>query len=192
MTSVSVVIPSYNAATYLPQALASIRTQLRAPDEIVVVDDGSTDDSPELARRAGARVLRTPTNGGPAAARNLGIREARGDVVAFLDADDLWEPTHLAVLLQLLERHPSAVLAFSRERRIGGWEGEHPRVLPENEAVDAFWPLLRKNFIPQMGVVARRDALSAVGGYDESMRYAEDYDLWLRLALRFPFLCTRE
>ena len=190
MSSVSVVIPCYNGEAYLARALDSVRRQTRPADEVIVVDDGSTDRSPRIARDAGAAVIVTEMNGGPAAARNRGIREARGELIAFLDADDFWEPNHLAELVPLLEREDSVALAFSRERRLGDWEGEHPRVLPAGKPADAFWPLLRSNFIPQMGAVARRDVLLKLGGYREDMRYAEDYDLWLRLARRGPLICT--
>ncbi|HET8650034.1 MAG TPA: glycosyltransferase, partial [Gemmatimonadales bacterium] len=120
----------------------------------------------------------------------LGIAAAHGELIAFLDADDSWEPNHLAEVVPLLEENPIAALAFSRERRFGGWGGTHPRVLQPGRPVDGFWPVLRKNFVPQMGAVVRRDALIEVQGYDETMRYAEDYDLWLRLARRFPMICT--
>jgi glycosyltransferase involved in cell wall biosynthesis len=188
--SISVVIPCFNGAQFLSESLASVRRQTRPLVEVLVVDDGSMDGSPEIARAQGATVLPTFINSGPAAARNLGIEFARGDLIAFIDADDTWAPDHCATLAALLERHPEAALAFSRERRIGIWSGTHDRVLPDGEPVDAFWALLNKNIVPQMGVVVRREVLLAVGGYDERMRYAEDYDLWLRLARRYRFVAS--
>jgi GT2 family glycosyltransferase len=191
VTTISTVIPCFNGADFLDEALRSVHGQTRAVDEIIVVDDGSTDDSVSIARREGAICLSTGGRAaGPSAARNIGIRAARGDVIAFLDADDYWEPAHCELVVGLLDRHPDAAVAFSRERRIGDWEGEHDRVLPEDQPVDAFWPCLRRNMIPQMGVAVRRAALLAVGGYDETRRYSEDYDLWLKLARRYPFVCS--
>jgi glycosyltransferase involved in cell wall biosynthesis len=190
MSRVSVIIPCYNGAEFLPQALDSVRRQTRPADELIVVDDQSTDDSVSIARRFAARVVQTGRNLGGAGARAVGIGAATGDILAFLDADDYWEPDHIEQVVGLLDRYPEAAVAFSRERRVGEWQGEHPKVLPENRPVDAFWALLRQNLIPQMGVAVRREALAEVGGYDPSLRYSEDYDLWLRLARRHPFVCT--
>ena len=190
---ISVVIPCYNSAAYLGEAIGSVRAQRRTVDEIIVVDDGSSDNSRDLATSLGARCLSTGRNGGPARARNLGVRAARGDVIAFLDADDWWEPGHVEAVVGLLDRFPEAGVAFSRVRRCGAWSGESARFIPQNQPMDVFWISLRDNIVPQMAVAARRDALLAAGGYDESMRYAEDYDLWLRLARRHVlFVCTHQ
>ena len=190
--TVSVVIPCYNAAAYVGEAVASALRQTRPPDEVLVVDDGSTDGSPDVARRAGARVVATPRNAGASAARNVGAREARGELVAWLDADDYWDDVHLATVVPLLERFPEAVLAFSRVQLFGAREGEWPALLPEGRAVDAFAACLRRCVLPQNAVVVRRAALLDAGGYDESMPSAEDYDLWLRLSRAFPFVCTHD
>ncbi|MFL5578504.1 MAG: glycosyltransferase family 2 protein [Gemmatimonadaceae bacterium] len=191
---VSVVIPSYNVASYLPQALESVHAQTRPVDEVIVVDDGSTDGSTEVARRHGAVCVRTPVNGGPAAARNLGTRAASGDVVAYLDGDDFWEPTHCAETVGLLERFPEAAVAFGRVRKIGGeTRAPDPELdLPAGTPTDALLSLVVYNTVPQSGAVVRRAAVLEAGGYDERMRYSEDYDLWLRLARRHPFVCTQE
>jgi glycosyltransferase involved in cell wall biosynthesis len=193
MLTVSVVIPSYNSASYLGEALKSVRDQTRPADEVIVVDDRSSDGTAEIARAAGAVCLSTPRNAGPSAARNIGISAARGDLVAFLDADDVWEPHHLATLVPLLERNPEAALAYSRVRKFGVQTGDSPPSLPEGTPTEAFWTLLRtNNVIPQMAAVVRREALLAAGGYEESMRHSEDYDLWLRIAWRRPFVCSRQ
>jgi hypothetical protein len=92
----------------------------------------------------------------------------------------------------LLERFPQAGVAFGRERRTGLWGGESPASLPSEQPVDAFWACLAENPVPQMGVAVRRALALGIGGYDESLRYAEDYDLWLRLAQLTPFVCTHE
>jgi glycosyltransferase involved in cell wall biosynthesis len=191
VSTVSVVIPSYNSAPHLPQAIRSVRAQQRPVDELIVVDDCSQDDSAQVAASLGARCLSTGTNRGPAHARNVGVEAARGDVIAFLDADDWWDPGHTEAVIGLLDRFPEAGVAFSRIRRCGSWSGESARFIPEHQPCDVFWVSLRGNIVPQMAVAARREALLAAGGYDESMRYAEDYDLWLRLAHRHVlFVCT--
>jgi glycosyltransferase involved in cell wall biosynthesis len=190
---VSVVIPSYNSALHLAEAITSVRAQRRPVDEILVVDDGSKDDSARLAASLGVTCLSTGRNGGPSRARNVGVRAARGDVIAFLDADDWWDPAHTEAVIGLLDRFPQAGVAFARIRRCGSWTGESDRFIPEGQPLDVFWISLRDNIVPQMAVAARRDVLLAAGGYDESMRFAEDYDLWLRLARRHVlFVCTHQ
>ncbi len=190
MSTISVVIPAYNAARYLGEALASVEAQRRPAHEIIVVDDGSTDDTRSIAAAHGARCIQTGGNRGPSRGRNLGVQAAVGDVVAFLDADDWWEPEHTELVVGLLDRFPEAGVAFGRVRRVGTWDGESDRFIPEERALDVFWTSVRSNIVPQMAVAVRRDVLLAVGGYEESMRCAEDYDLWLRLSRRHRFVCT--
>jgi len=193
VTLISAVIPSYNSARHLAQAVESVQAQRRPVDEIIVVDDCSQDGSARLAASLGATCLSTGKNGGPSRARNVGLEAARGDVIAFLDADDWWDPGHTEAVIGLLDRFPEAGVAFSRIRRCGSWRGESARFIPENQPMDVFWVSLRDNIVPQMAVAARRETLLAAGGYDESMRYAEDYDLWLRLARRHVlFVCTHQ
>src|SRR4029077_6834721 len=108
VNSVSVVIPSYNSSRHLAQAIASVRGQRRTVDELIVVDGCSDDDSARLAASLGARCLSTGTNGGPSRARNVGVQAARGDVIAFLDADDWWDPDHTEVIVGLPEQFPAA------------------------------------------------------------------------------------
>lgn len=188
MPSISVVIPAWNSARFLPDALDSVEGQSRRALEIIVVDDASTDGTAALAEAAGARVVRLERNSGPSAARNAGIEAARGELVAFLDADDWWEPEHLALVVDLLERFPEAILAFSMMFREAG-SPVFPLPPSETPVRGIDW-LFRGNPIPQSAVVARRAALLAAGGYRTDMRFAEDYDLWLRLAARSFFVCT--
>lgn len=190
--TISVVIPCYNAAEYLVEAVSSVHRQTRPPVEIIVVDDGSTDGSAELAAGLdGVRVLVQRANGGPGAARNVGTAAARGDVIAWLDADDRWEAEHLACLAELLERHPSASVAFSRARQFGERNGEWPRLIPSELALDPFWTALGWCLALPSATAVRRDALLSVGGFDESLRVAEDFELWIRLARRgHLFICS--
>ena len=188
---VSVVIPCYNAAAYLEQAVQSVLEQSREILEIIVVDDGSSDDSVAIAQRLGARVVHLSRNLGPAAARNRGIQEAHGDVIVFLDADDYWVPTHCADVVGLLEEHPECAVAFSRIHRFGaGEESVSPVFLAADTPTPALWHLLRDNIVPQSAVAVRRSMFAEHGGYDESRRHSEDYELWLRLARHAPFVCT--
>lgn len=188
----SVVIPCYNAATFLADALASTRAQSLQPDEVIVVDDNSSDNSGELARQWGARVLRTSVNSGSAAARNVGLKTAKNEIVALLDADDVWETDHLSTVVPLLESYPEVVLAFSRARTFGERVEEWPAILPEGIPVHARAEALKRCILPQNAVVMRRSMVLSIGGYDNRYRLAQDFDLWLRLSHHFPFVCTHK
>ena len=189
---ISAVIPCHNGAEFLAEAIRSVQAQTRPVQELIVVDDASMDDSAEIAERLGARVIRMPNNVGPSASRNRGIREARGDVVAFLDADDYWMPEHCARVVPLLEAYPQCAVAFSRIRFVGDDDGApaSPIHLPDDTPSWVLWRLIRENILTQSAAIVRRATLQQHGGYDESRRYSEDYELWLRLARDTQFVCT--
>lgn len=188
--SISVVIPSHNAAAFLPESVASAFRQTRPPLEVLVVDDCSADDSVAVATACGARVIRQPANGGPGSARNAGMAAAVGEYVAFLDADDYWEPDHLATAAGLLDAHPAAALASSRVRYLPAALGDSAARAEPETPIRALVPLFRANLVVQTTAVGRRSALLAAGGYDPALRYAEDYDLWLRLARTAPIVLS--
>lgn len=204
MPRVSVVIPVYNAARTIERALASVFGQSFADYEVILVDDGSTDDS--QARIAAARaaagpgraaicsVISLPRNQGAAAARNAGIRAARGELVAFLDADDEWLPEKLARQVAALDAAPDAVIIGCNAE----WLGPAGRVThrledgPVITGADAWKALLRSCYLSTPCVVARRAALEAEGGFDAALPVGEDQDLWFRLAERGPVLYLTE
>lgn len=190
MTTLSAVIPCYNGAEFLAKAIESALGQTRAVGEVIVVDDASTDGSTEVAARYPVTLIRASRNGGPARARNLGIRASTGDVVAFLDADDWWEPGHCETVVTLLERFPEAGVAASAARFVGTREGRFTPHFPPGVPTDVFWQALRYAPIPQMAAMVRRSLLEEVGGYDEQLRRAQDFDLWIRLSRRTRFVCT--
>jgi glycosyltransferase involved in cell wall biosynthesis len=188
--TISAIIPCYNGARYIEEAVRSVLAQTRPVDEVIVVDDGSTDDSVAIVERLGVRCVRMPHRSGPAAARNRGVEEASGDLIAFLDADDRWCATHCERVAGLLERHPESAVAFSRVRHFGdGEESLTPIAIPEDETTPALWHLLYGNIVPQSTAIARRSTLVSHGGYDASLSRAEDYELWLRLARTQSFVC---
>ncbi len=181
MPRVTVAIPAYNAAEFLGETLASVRQQTYRDFEIIVVDDGSTDATASLAEAVpGTRVLRRD-RGGPAAARNDAVAAGTGELIAVVDADDLWLPTKLARQIDVLDREPEAVLASTGVESIGATSGRGATPL----AGEVTAALIADNFITNSTVVMRRTALEQVGGFDTDpgLVSVEDYDLWLRLSL---------
>jgi glycosyltransferase involved in cell wall biosynthesis len=182
---VSVIIPAYNAAATLPETLAALRSQTWTDWEAIVVDDGSTDQTGEIALQTAdprIRVLRQ-TNGGQAIARNCGLAAARGSLIAFLDADDWWTPTALADRVAALGDNPAAVLAYSWTDYVDDDNQlRHPGFRDRHQG-QVFTALLLNNFIENgSNPLIRRSALEQVGGFQTELIPAEDWDLWLRLA----------
>ena len=191
--SVSLVIATFNHARLLAEAIDSALAQTLDAVDVVVVDDGSTDDTPAVLGRYGGRirVLRQP-NRGLAAARNAGLAAARGAYVAFLDADDVLAPTKLAEQVAVLERQPNVgwtycdvlieTVATGAKARASERFGYGARVLDGW----LFPELIHGNFIPAIAPLVRRTVLDVAGGFDERLTALEDWDLWLRLALIAP------
>jgi len=188
--SVSLVIATFNHGRVLADALDSAVAQTLRGVEIIVVDDGSTDDTPAvLARYAGRiRGVRQP-NRGLAAARNAGLAIAHGTYVSFLDADDVMMPTKLAEQVAVLDRAPTVgwtycdvlieTVTTGAETRASEQFGYGARMLEGW----LFPELIRGNFIPVIAPLVRRTVLDAVGGFDERLTALEDWDLWLRMSL---------
>jgi glycosyltransferase involved in cell wall biosynthesis len=190
--TVAAVIPVFNGEPWILDALRSVMQQTYPVDQIVVVDDASTDRSADLASLPGVTVIRLGKNSGEGAARNAGIREARCDCVAMLDADDIWDPKHVEVLVSLLERHPEASVACAATQRFGlKSEVINGYVLP-GEPRKVFWEAYDDWLHTTIGALFRRNALLSVGGFSEVQRYSVDYDLWLRLSCDHLFVSTHE
>ena len=189
--SISVVIPCYNNGAHLTETLTSVRAQTRKPLEVILVDDASTDDSAAVAARfEEVRLIGQERNSGVSLARNTGLRAARGEMVAWLDGDDIWEPDHLATVAGLLEKHPGAGVAFSLTRGFGIAENVWEPLLPQLEPVDAFWPSWRQTVAQMSTCVMWRDRIVALHGFDPTIRAVEDFEFFLRLARQHPFVCT--
>ena len=185
---VAVVIPCYNHGHFLGEAIASAFQQAYRPVEVVVVDDGSTDATIEVASRYGVRCVRQ-TNRGLPAARNAGLAAVTGDYVVFLDADDRLLPGALEVGAAALDRHPEAVFAVGRHRCIAADGTRLPSTQRPRVDHDHYVSLVRWCWIVMPAVaIFRRTALEQVGGFDPTYRYAEDYDLYLRLTWRYPIV----
>ncbi len=184
---ISVVIPSYNAARWLGESLDSILAQTVPAGEVVVVDDGSTDDTPALLRRYGDRVrVVLGAHGGLAAARNLGLAAARGDWIAFHDADDVALPDRLGRLQAHLDRAPGTDAVFADGEQVGGGDRIVPRPLAARAAGRRLTPADLFDGFPayyQSALVAR-DALAAAGPFDPTYRIHPDHDHAFRLFAR--------
>ncbi len=173
MATVSVLVPVWNNARFLGEALQSALAQTRPPDEIIVVDDGSEDDSAAVAESLGVRVIREPHRG-VAATRNVAWRAARGELIAWLDSDDLWTPDKIAVQAGYMEAHPEAAITFT-----------HQRVLFESETKRPFWvtdPMMAGES-PAFGTCSMmmRSALrERFGEFDEARVIGEDLHWTMR------------
>ncbi len=195
---VSVVVPAHNGLPDVLEAVESALAQRPAPAEVIVVDDASTDGTADAVwARFGERVVLVRGRFGSAgAARNAGWRAARASWVALLDADDLWYPGKLETALEILARHPESAWFFSDGafRTLEGkahdsWFALYAE-LPDPYLGQPVAELFDINFVLTSSVVVRRDALEATGGFDETMSHAEDRDLWIRLARRWPAVAT--
>ena len=196
---VSVIVTCYNYGHYLAGCLDSIHAQTFEDFEVIVVDDGSTDDTPHqiqpyLSRDDRIQYIRT-TNEGQASAKNTGIRNACGEFVAFLDADDLWHPEKLKKQLVLFEDRSIGVV-FSRMefideegRAIVSQEPSGYLRLRSGQVTDH---LLFDNFVPFSSSMVRRELLKNYGGFDETLAMGIDWDLWLRLSLHCQFAYVDE
>jgi glycosyltransferase involved in cell wall biosynthesis len=186
----SVVIPAYNAAHLIADALKSVFAQTSNDYEVIVVNDGSPDTAefekaiePYLNRITYIRRA----NGGPAAARNAGILAAKAEFIAFLDSDDQWEPTHLAEMREFLQRDPALDLVYADAVNFGEFAKEGVTTMYANpsEGLVTFESLvLCKCTVIGSTVVARRQTLIDAGLFDESFIQGEDFDLWCRIAYR--------
>jgi hypothetical protein len=187
MPKASIIIPNYNHARYLGDAIRSVLDQEYREFEIIVVDDGSTDNSREVVEGFGDRVRYIwQENQGLSAARNTGIRAAKGEVVSFLDADDMYTPDFLSTLESVLEAVSDIEAAYCGFQFMD-IEGQ---LLPQSElkAVPArqfYHVLLRGNFLAAHCMLVRKRTFEKVGLFDEGLRACEDWDMWLRISRQF-------
>lgn len=199
---VSVIIPVYNAEKFIGPAIQSVLNQTFSNYEIIVINDGSTDGTREVLKSFVGKIrYLSQKNKGPSAARNLGIQIARGDLICFLDADDLWVSDKLEVQVTFMENHPDIGLLCSDHE-----EFDHKRIVLQSflkkkedslgsniigkiPIDDPFLKLILLNFISTPTVMVRKKCFDKIGIFDESLRSIEDRDLWLRIAANFSIAC---
>lgn len=173
---VTIVIPCYNYARFLPAAIESALAQTYQPTEVIVVDDGSTDNSAEIAATYPLRVLRQ-SNQGSAASTNIGVQAGAGEYVVRLDADDVLYPDFVKRTVATLDANPAAVLVHTESEYFGDRTGKVPFQAFDSEH-------LAEGSYATCTALIRRSAWEAVGGLDSSMQVCEDWDLWLTFAER--------
>lgn len=189
MTSlfVSVIIPTYNRGWIVRDAIDSALGQTYADFELVVVDDGSTDRTPQILDAYGERlrVIRQ-TNRGVSAARNRGIGASSGPLIALLDSDDIWLPGKLSVQVDFFKKNPAALICQTEEIWIRNGLRVNPGKRHRKSSGMIFERSLELCLVSPSAVMFRRTLLEKVGLFDESLPACEDYDLWLRVGCRFP------
>src|SRR5690242_9706360 len=184
---VSIVIPCYNHAHYLGQAIESVQRQTWPAVEIIVVDDGSTDDTAAVVARYPGVTGLTQPNQGLSAARNTGLKASHGRYILFLDADDLVVPNALDKAVGEMTAHPecafvSGAFYYADEQGVPG-----SKLVFEDVVGDHYLTLLTRNYIAMHATVLyRRDIIEEVGGFDPSLRACEDYDVYLKIARQHP------
>lgn len=197
---ISVVIPLYNKAPYIERAVRSVLNQTFQAFEIVVVNDGSSDDGTEIVRRMNDPRIRIidQDNAGVSAARNRGVAEAKGELIAFLDADDLWKPDHLESAVSLLQKYPKikwygspAQLRSPTGKIIKRRRSKAISVcFRDKQPIRNYFDVAGLGFLVNTDtMVIRRSVFDEIGGFDTNLVTGEDLDLWFRVALKYPSIC---
>ncbi|MBW6521519.1 MAG: glycosyltransferase family 2 protein [Desulfoarculaceae bacterium] len=193
MAKISAIIPTYNREKLIERAIRSILGQTIACSEILVVDDGSQDQTAALVRSLGENCdipvhYFYQDNMGPAAARNLGVQQAQSELIAFLDSDDHWRKDKLACQLRVMEDNPGSLISHTREQ----WMREGVHLNQKKKHIqrhgDIFAHCLRLCTVGMSTVMARRELFEKAGFFSPEFRCCEDYDFWLRVSCRYPFL----
>lgn len=190
---ISVIIPAYNAEKTIAKTINSVLAQTYADFELIVIDDGSQDTTLEIIKNISDSRLKlfSYPHQGHSAGRNRGLSHAVGEYISFIDADDLWTPDKLEAQFQALQTHPEAAVAYSWTNFID----QDDRFLRSGSYInvqgEVYSRLLGTNFIENgSNPLIRREALTAVGKFDETLITSPDWDMWLRLAARYSFVCV--
>jgi glycosyltransferase involved in cell wall biosynthesis len=204
--NISVVIPAYNSAEFIADAVHSILKQTRPITEIIIVDDGSTDNTQQIVEALPGPItyVKQP-NQGPSAARNTGIKAANSEWIAFLDADDQWTSDKIDKQLKLLRKIPELVLiagdmaeidksgqlitesVLDKHHLLNKFQAIQDRAIP-----NALAELVTKNFIPTGTVLVNKSALIEAGLFNQAIRFGEDLELWAKIAAKHPITCIPE
>ena len=188
MIKVTTIIPTFNRGYCLAESIQSVLDQNFSDFELIVVDDGSTDNTAEVIEQfSGIHKIRIKKNRGVSFARNLAIKQARGEWIAFLDSDDLWERDKLAIQMSWVECNPDYHAVYTDEIWIRNGVRVNAMKKHRKYSGDIFRHCLPLCIVSPSSVLLRNELLNKFGGFDESMPVCEDYDLWLRISMSFPF-----
>ena len=187
MEKITVIIPVYNRPSLVQEALQSVLDQTYPNLEIIVVDDGSTDDTPLALQTFGDQIrIIHQKNKGVSAARNTGIENSDGNWIAFLDSDDIWLPEKLSLQMQFFENHPDARICQTEEIWIKNGKRLYPKKKHKKKSGMIFENCLPLCIVSPSAVMIHREMFEWVGTFDESLPACEDYDLWLRISCQYP------
>ena len=188
MPEVSVIIPTYNRSDRVVRAVQSVLDQSFKDLEILVVDDGSTDDTEARLVHYGTSItyMRQSANRGVSAARNKGIENSNGTWIAFLDSDDYWLKDKLRFQMKFLRRTPDAVACQTEEIWIRRGRRVNPKKIHKKPSGEIFQHSLRLCLVSPSSVILKRSVFDEIGLFDETLEAAEDYDLWLRISCKHP------
>jgi glycosyltransferase involved in cell wall biosynthesis len=191
MATVSVIIPAYNHAAFLTETIEGVLNQMWRDYEVIMVDDGSRDETPQVAAQFGSAIYYIrQANQGMATTRNNGIRRASGEIISFLDDDDVWHPDYLSTVVSHFQEDPSLAalhtgFVLTGDRRGFDYPGASSRTVPAHELYDR---LIERGFFPPSSVSVRRSCLESVGLFDESLQGLADWELWLRICREHKFI----
>ncbi|MEA3506602.1 MAG: glycosyltransferase [Elusimicrobiota bacterium] len=187
MVKYSVVIPTYNRAKYLEKAVNSVLNQSFRDFELIVIDDGSTDSTPEIIKSwpSGLITYIRQPNRGVSAARNRGIKAAGGDYIAFLDSDDWWLKDKLKETDRAIRDNPGYYIYHTRERWFRSGKIHNPKKIHKKPSGEIFAGCLKLCCVSMSTAVIRKELFNKIGYFDEELPACEDYDFWLRAAINF-------
>ncbi len=196
---VSIIIPVFNRSVLVMEAIDSVLDQTFDDFELIVVDDGSTDDIRNILRQYGDRLVYIKQeNKGVSAARNRGIAAAQGELVAFLDSDDLWLADKLSVQVAFFKKNPHAMICQTEEMWVRNGKRVNPKKRHRKPSGMIFEPSLSLCLVSPSAVMIKRELFQEVGTFDETLPACEDYDLWLRISCKYqvylidqPFIVKR-
>jgi len=186
---VSVVLPTYNYARFLPESVGSVLSQTYAHYEVIVVDDGSTDNTKDVLNPCMQKIryIKLEQNKGLPIARNTGIRSARGEYIAFIDADDIWLPEKLQTDIEYFDKQQNAGMVYSKQVNIdehgGVIDADVKKRLPSGNIFIQLFS--EQNFVISSSVVVRKNVFETTGLFDEQLVNCQDWDMWLRIAFYF-------
>ena len=190
---VSVIIPTYNREEFLPGAIDSVLKQSYRNFELIIVDDGSTDKTKNIIDRYNGKLTYLyQDNKGVAAARNRGIAASRHALIAFLDSDDRFASKKLEMQVEAMEQNPSVMISHTQEKWYRRGKFLNQKKKHRKESGNLFKRCLELCAVGMSTIMARKELFNEVGFFDESLPCCEDYDLWLRVSVNFPFLLVDE